>query len=171
MKFQAKGELRWGGQSRYSWALWKGRLPPLAAWGSASRGSRAGWGYHAALPLLSNWVCLGTSWSLDLQEVGGEGWCLRVQLCMSQRRKKSLGPGWVWVADLLRAQAALDLWKSKQAPDPSKTLTAAHAVDASTHFILTINPQCGIIIIAYYRWENRVMEREVASPRYAARKW
>ena len=76
----------------------------------------------------------------------GEGWCLRVQLCIRQRRKKRLGPGWVWVADLLRVQAALGLWQSKHAPDPSKMLIAANAVEASTHFILTINPQCGVII-------------------------
>lgn len=41
-------------------------VPPLAIWGLG----RAE--HHAAPPQPFNWVCLGISWSLDLQEVQGD---------------------------------------------------------------------------------------------------
>ena len=101
-----------------------------------------------------------------------------MQLCIRQRRKKTLGSGWVWVADLLRAQAALGLWKSKQAPDPSRTLIAANA---SPHFILTINPQCGIIITLILQMGkprhgeksgfSKICSKEVAKPGFEPTAW
>lgn len=49
--------------SRYSWTVWVALVPLLAIWGLGRAEC------HAAPPQPFNWVCLGISWSLDLQEV------------------------------------------------------------------------------------------------------